>query len=372
VAGRDSVSTVIGISGGELAAPVARGTAGAARARRLFSLGLLLCTWIPMLFFLAMGGHDNWGTGARATKAVLLFLSAVHVPATALLYGDRAFRGLIRESMVRYVYLPIVLVLGSGAVFAFAAGPAQAYLWLGFWAWQAYHYGRQNVGVYALAATAGGWRPAPVERWILEAATVCGICGTFKVLGVEVAPSFLREPFDLLFRAGYVAFMGVLVAAAVVYLSRWRTFSAGRALFFATLTVFFLPIFLSSNIDGAFFSYAIAHGVQYLLILGVLSVDLGRADGRRGISGAMLALPALALLIAIVGGRPEPRGLEWAKTGGMLSTFLDFALGMSLGCTLAHFVIDAGAWRLRQPSVRAYLTRRFGFLFDPAPAASRG
>ena len=56
----------------------------------------------------------------------------------------------------------------------------------------------------------------------------------------------------------------------------------------------------------------------------------------------------------------------------MLKTSLDFALGMSLGCTLAHFVIDAGAWRLRQPSVRAYLTRRFGFLFDPTPAASRG
>jgi hypothetical protein len=124
--------------------------------------------------------------------------------------------------------------------------------------------------------------------------------------------------------------------------------------------------------DGAFFSYAIAHGVQYLLIMILLSVDLGRADGRRGISGAMFALPAFGLLIAIVGGWPGPHGLGWVQADSALSTAVDFALGMSLGCTLAHFVIDASAWRLRRPSVRAYLARRFGFLFASTPPASRG
>ena len=362
---------MIGTTAGELVASVREDAASVALTRRLFSLGLLVCTWIPMIFFLAAGAYGTPNAGARATKAILLLLSAVHVPATALLYGDRAFRGLIHENMVRYVYLPVVLVLGSGVVFAFAGVVAQAYLWLGFWAWQAYHYGRQNVGVYALAGAAGGWRPEAAERRILEAATVCGICGTFKVLGMDVSPSYLHGLFDLLYRAGFVVFMGVLVAAVAVYLKSWRTFSPGRTLFFATLTLFFLPIFLSSSMDGAFFSYAIAHGVQYLLILTVLSVNLGRTDGRRGVSGAMLVLPALALLIALVGGRPEPRGFEWVKSSGMVSTSLDFALGMSLGCTLAHFVIDAGAWRLRQPSVRAYLTRRFGFLFDRTPVASR-
>jgi len=363
---------VIETTAGELVASVGKDDASVAGRRRLFSVGLLLCTWIPMVFFLTAGAYGTPNAGARATKAILLLLSAVHVPATALLYGDRAFRGLIRENTMRYVYLPVVLVLGSGAIFAFGSVVAQAYLWLVFWAWQAYHYGRQNVGVYALAGTAGGWRPDIAERRILEASTVCGILGTFKVLGMDVSPSYLHGLFDLLYRAGFVVFLGVLVAAGAVYLRSWQDFSAGRALFFATLTLFFLPIFLSSSMDGAFFSYAIAHGVQYLLILTVLSVNLGTTDGRRGISGAMLAVPALALLIALVGGRPEPRGLEWVKGSGMVRTALDFALGMSLGCTLAHFVIDAGAWRLRQPSVRAYLTRRFGFLFDRTLAVSRG
>ena len=36
--------------------------------------------------------------------------------------------------------------------------------------------------------------------------------------------------------------------------------------------------------------------------------------------------------------------------------------------TVAHFVVDAGPWRLREPSVRAYVAQRFGFLFETSRA----
>ena len=45
--------------------------------------------------------------------------------------------------------------------------------------------------------------------------------------------------------------------------------------------------------------------------------------------------------------------------------------------TMAHFVIDAGAWRLTKPSTRAYVKDRFGFVFRddaagmvPAPSGT--
>jgi hypothetical protein len=42
---------------------------------------------------------------------------------------------------------------------------------------------------------------------------------------------------------------------------------------------------------------------------------------------------------------------------------VDFLLGAILGATMAHFVIDAGAWRLSQSLQRSYIGKRFGFVF---------
>jgi hypothetical protein len=38
-------------------------------------------------------------------------------------------------------------------------------------------------------------------------------------------------------------------------------------------------------------------------------------------------------------------------------------VGISVGTTIAHFVIDAGAWRLSQSSTKEFVARRFMFLF---------
>jgi hypothetical protein len=161
--------------------------------RQLFTLSLLFSTWIPMAFFIAVGSFGTPNLGLQTTKTILLFLSGIHVPATLLLYVDKEFLGLIRENKARYVYLPITLSLGSGLIFAFGSPVVQAYLYLIYWAWQAHHYGRQNIGVYAFAAIAQGWHPHRAERRMLELTTVCGICGTFKILGMDIAPGYLLD-----------------------------------------------------------------------------------------------------------------------------------------------------------------------------------
>jgi hypothetical protein len=48
----------------------------------------------------------------------------------------------------------------------------------------------------------------------------------------------------------------------------------------------------------------------------------------------------------------------WGRLG-------DVVFGCYLGLVMAHFVVDAGIWRMREPFQRAYLGRSFGFLFDP-------
>lgn len=38
--------------------------------------------------------------------------------------------------------------------------------------------------------------------------------------------------------------------------------------------------------------------------------------------------------------------------------------GLLVGLVMTHFVIDAGVWRLREPFQRAYMRRKFAFVFD--------
>ena len=42
---------------------------------------------------------------------------------------------------------------------------------------------------------------------------------------------------------------------------------------------------------------------------------------------------------------------------------VDFIIGAVLGATMAHFVVDAGAWRLSQTLQRVYISKRFAFVF---------
>ena len=64
------------------------------------------------------------------------------------------FFEIIRGQPARYVYFPILLTLGTGLLWPFASSAVHSYVYLGFWAWQAYHYGRQNVGLYSFVSIA--------------------------------------------------------------------------------------------------------------------------------------------------------------------------------------------------------------------------
>jgi hypothetical protein len=46
---------------------------------------------------------------------------------------------------------------------------------------------------------------------------------------------------------------------------------------------------------------------------------------------------------------------EWETTSG-------FLFGAYLGVVMAHFVLDAGMWRLSEPFQRRYMAERFSFL----------
>jgi hypothetical protein len=329
-----------------------------------FLMSLLFATWIPITILIYIGLTGTVQYGLTQIKVVLLFLGGAHVQATLFFYWDREFRGIIREKRSRYIYIPLILILGSGLIFVIANQVIQTFLFLGYWAWQTYHYGRQNVGIYSFASIAQNIRVPKSERLALELATYCGILGTLKVLGTGVVPGYLEPAVESLYLAGFYGLIAVCIFGTVAFLRNAGRSRLVRGLFFFTLLIFFLPLYLSDNLLISFSSYAIAHGFQYLVFMTFVSLNAREKDtgfARR----SLIALGAVTLVIGFICYRlADLRGYELISQHRYLATLLDFLVGAVFGGTLAHFVIDAGAWRLRSAAPRAYMAKRFGFIFE--------
>jgi hypothetical protein len=340
--------------------------AWANHVKSVFLVSLLLCTWLPMAFFLLSSRLEGAMFGYAGTRTLLLFLGTAHVPATLFFYVDKDFSEIIRKHKARYIYFPIALTIATGLLFAFANTVVQAYILLMYWSWQAFHYGRQNLGIYSFVSIAQrGSAPSKYEKLVIDLGTWCGIIGTFKILGSGVAPSYLHGFFDSLYWAGTIAFVLVIVASVVIYAQNLKRTTPLLTIFYFTLVCFFLPVFLSTNVNIGFLSYAIAHGVQYILFMSVVSLNLDpQASSQRLQMGNAVKLLLLTLVAGFVFYRAaDLKTMELITTHATLVRIVDFIIGAILGATMAHFVVDAGAWRLSQSLQRMYIGKRFAFVF---------
>lgn len=332
----------------------------------IFLGGLLLSTWLPMVFFLLSSRLENSMYGFAGMKTALLFLGTAHVPGTIFFYMDREFAPIIKAHKSRYIYFPIALTITTGVLFAFAGTVVQGFMLLGYWAWQAFHYGRQNTGIYSFAAIGTRGTPADrPEKTIIDLGTYCGILGTFKILGMGVAPNYLHGVFESLYRIGGVAFVLLIPASVVVYVRHLKQTTPLLTIFYFTLVCFFLPVFLSTNVNVAFFSYAMAHGVQYILFMTVVSLnfDPQGASKRWQLGSAAKLFVVIGFVGFLFYQANNVKTFAFFAAHTKLLTLGDFIIGAVLGATMAHFVIDAGAWKLSQALQRKYIGKRFGFVF---------
>jgi hypothetical protein len=336
-------------------------------ARSVFLFALLVSTLMPMIFFIWIAGREPVGFSLNGLKALLLFLGTAHVPATLFFYADKDFAPIIRNNKARYIYFPILIIVLTGLFVTVATPPLLAYLFLTFWAWQAYHYGMQNVGVYAFVSLAQQAAPPNrLERLTIQLGTFCGILGTFKLLGEAFAPAYLQGLLTALFEVGRYGFAGVLLFSLYVYFRNLKNTTALKTVFFFTLVFFFLPIYLSDNINVTFLSYAVAHGIQYLVFTTVASASLKRDQTtQRRLYGNALKLVGFILLGGLLfyfGGNVN--NLNAVSANAAVSFGLNFLVGAVLGATMAHFIVDADAWRLRKTAQKQYIGNRFDFIFQ--------
>lgn len=100
--------------------------------------------------------------------------------------------------------------------------------------------------------------------------------------------------------------------------------------------LFFVPVFVFGSPYTAIAGLTLAHGFQYLLIVGLVAG--ARLPGR----SMLISLGILLNLALIIG---LALNLASHQHGAAFPGRMLF--GAFLGASMAHFVIDAGLWRLR-------------------------
>jgi hypothetical protein len=292
---------------------------------------------------------------------VLFAGSSAHVASTGWLYTLRDVRSYAVSHPWRFIRVPVLLMIAGAAAAATLTPAATTWLLLPFFAWQFFHFAKQNLGMTALAAKTAGVPPLrAAERRALIASGLAGICA------LTARPSLLQLRVDpgmgALFPLSAAAMAGA-VAAGVILLARRAPAQRPRGFCVMYLMGLFfgVPVFVFASPYAAVGGMTIAHGLQYLLLVSLVAV------GGPGQAGRALRLAVLGN-VALIGGA------VLAVTSHLHSGGPEVRLlfGAYLGAVMAHFVVDAGLWRLRDPFPRAFLARRVPYLMPAAPAIRSG
>ena len=297
-------------------------------------------------------------TGARPSEALafLLFVgSSVHVASTGWFYTVPAVRAHMRRHPARYLWWPAALLAGACAVAATVPRTALYWLLVPYFGWQFWHYQKQNLGIVAL--TASSLRIAPPSRTERRALHTAGVA---MIAGLLTRPSLLQLPVRAilapLWPAAAAGFAVAVVAGLWGLARRAPTDrSAGYCTVLLTSLAFGLPVFLFGSPYAAVAGLTVAHGLQYLLLMAMLTAGSEHGAARLGrlavlCNIALLGGALLALASDQLAARPAGRML----------------FGLFLGAVMAHFVIDAGLWRLREQFPRTFLASRLPALMPPA------
>jgi hypothetical protein len=286
--------------------------------------------------------------------AWLLFVgSSVHVASTGWLYTLPEVCDHARQHRAKLVLLPAALILATAVLAAVVSPATMAWFLLPYYAWQFFHFQKQNLGMAALAASSR--RAAPlrtVERRALMAAGYAGIAGLIAHPGLLQLR--LNPGLGLMYPAAATVF-AVAVATGITAMARRPGGGVAYRAVYLTSLCFFGPVFTFGSPYAAVGGMTIAHGLQYLLLIGLVAAGNGQLPGRT------IRL-AVVCNVALVGGAALSAAshLHGAAFAGRL------AFGGYLGAVMAHFVIDASLWRLRDPFPRAFLSSRVPGLLPAA------
>ncbi len=312
-------------------------------AARRWQRATLIVTIVPFIFFAVIGAGR---TSPNTELGIALFFGAsMHVAATGWFVVNPDIRRLARRRPWRFLIIPTSLIVASVIAVGVLSPQWQSRLLLLFFSWQFFHFQKQNLGVVALAASSSSMiRLSTWERrWIVGS-------GCAGILGLWAHPFLLQLSLQREWR--WLWWIGIAGVTACVIGGVWclarRPHGEMRSYFGALYvsTLFFsAPVFLFHSPYAAVGGMTVAHGLQYLIIVGtfIASPVRGRRRWERMSAWSNILLFG-ATCLAVASHFHGASGFE-------LRTY-----GLYLGVTMSHFVLDAGLWRMRDPEVRRIMS----------------
>jgi hypothetical protein len=171
--------------------------------------------------------------------------------------------------------------------------------------YQAWHFGAQNIGVASFISLSDRGRSLHRhEKTLIRCGIVAGMLGVLQAM-MPVAAGWLG-PLGYIGlevpRFGYE--IGAAASIPITGVAIWmmiQGFRAGHYRFGVAIALsacFLFPMYLTHNYVLGFVSFALAHGVQYLIFLFTHSVGERQpmTDGR-----ARLGMPVLLIALVIAG-----------------------------------------------------------------------
>ncbi len=267
---------------------------------------------------------------------------AGHLAVTGWLWTVPSVRQIVRTRPGRLVLLPAMLV-AAGALVGLTT-PVNAINWLlvGFFVWQFTHFQRQNLGLVTLVGAK--WCATPLTALERRLVVIAGYCGTAVLIARPVLlglpdhtmTTSLTGPVVRLAMAGLVV---CAICTTIASVRQKRPMPVVTAQLAAVS--FFVPVFVFESAPAAVTGMVVAHGLQYLWVVGCRSHS-GRPRGR--FEGWRAA--AAVASVAVVGGSllEAMSELRFAQASGIRMLY-----GAYLGVVMAHFVVDGTVWRTAAP-----------------------
>ncbi len=342
---------------------------------RSFLLFMALATLGPVLLaalHLAIPG--SVGLAGSNTLRVLELLAAPHVFTTLYLLVDARELVGVPRPLLTLLVIPALLMIATAAILVasplwMVTGFMLFYTFFGMW-----HFGRQNFGVVAFATRISYRRPmGRFERHALNAGNIAGLLAGYHIfapvmftLKPQTWPLDLSviDPVFSLLRYGGLAIYAVLIPFTLYYLvTNWRRHEPFALVIFLGCVFFFLPTYLSTDPLLVLVAWAVAHGLQYVLILGLHAA--GRATGQPAdSSGRFSVWPLLLFALVVIGGV-----VLWRVSGRIQmdgdDTQIRVAVSAVVAITLAHYWVERYLWKFSSPERRAWLEQSFRFLSPP-------
>jgi hypothetical protein len=328
-----------------------------------FRVWMIAATVLPFMIAIALVAQPPFATRQLAAVfSIMGTLSAAHVASTAYILFNPADHVGVRSAHLTLVGIPLVLLITTFAVLLALPLWASMLFMLAYIHYGMWHFARQNLGVLSFISRISLGRPVDkFERTTIMVQVVAGMFAAYAVFAPALMLNPKVYPFDLslidpVFRRGwYVGLaMNVALVPAVIWhlIQNRQRYDAATAVTYAAAAFFYLPVFITRNPLIALAAWTVAHGLQYLVILGFHAASRPRP---------LISFAALATCVAAgywiwrVCGQVQ---------GGDDALIMKTAVSVLTALTLVHYWVDQFLWKFNTPERRAWLARHYGFLFQ--------